>query len=72
MKSVKVKHLSKIDIVRDRLDNDEEVCQHVLGFPVRQQVHYLKNEKNYIIYSERCLCNLVKRKHYTYVKDWAQ
>ena len=63
--------ISKIDFVRDVLNDDKIICRYQAGMNIRQQVHELRKNFGVLIYAERCHCNLVKTKHIGYVIDWA-
>tara|TARA_R100000805_G_C3499483_1_gene30170 strand:+ start:162 stop:380 length:219 start_codon:yes stop_codon:yes gene_type:complete len=63
--------INKLDLVKSILEDEHIVCRHRTGFDLRKQIHVLKVKHNYIIYSERCNCNTVQRKHIGYSKDWA-
>tara|TARA_Y100001938_G_C8056328_1_gene414570 strand:- start:134 stop:328 length:195 start_codon:yes stop_codon:yes gene_type:complete len=63
--------MSRTEYVKQLLDTDIEVCKHTTKiYDLRKIIAFLKAENN-IIYSENCECGLSKRKHKSYVKDWA-
>ncbi len=63
--------MSRLVEIKQLLDSDTEVCKHTTKVDdLRKIIAFLKKE-NYVIYSNNCQCGLVKRKHKSYIKDWA-
>ena len=64
-------YMNVTQYIKELLDNDIEICQHTTKVTdLRKIIANLKKD-NYVIYTEDCQCGLVKRKHKSYVKDWA-
>ena len=65
--------MNKFNTVKTLLDNDVEVCKHLTNIDdIRKIIARLKTDEfNYLIYRNICNCNLSKRQHFSYEKDWA-
>tara|TARA_Y100000592_G_scaffold90645_1_gene149599 strand:+ start:4295 stop:4489 length:195 start_codon:yes stop_codon:yes gene_type:complete len=63
--------MSNTQYVKELLDKEEEICTHTSGInDLRKIIAFLKKKDN-TIFSANCDCGLVKRKHKSYIKDWA-
>ena len=57
--------------VKDLLKLDKEICKYNTQLKDLRKIIALLKSEGWVIYSEECKCNLVKRKHICYVNDWA-
>tara|TARA_Y100001958_G_C21069880_1_gene429770 strand:- start:172 stop:381 length:210 start_codon:yes stop_codon:yes gene_type:complete len=59
------------EFVRNELLKDNEICKFTTGIKdLRKIIASLKCD-GFVIYDESCECGLDKRKHKSYIRDWA-